>query len=596
MNRCVRLESKDFEAFGLMLSKDIVYQKRNLLIGKNGAGKTRFLRARMESLKKRKPKETIPVFLDFSSFHINGKSKPSHETEQNSNIYDLIFNDVPVDYLDFLNIIDCGNESMIEDLLVQMKMRAPASRKQASDRLADINKLLNNLIGYTISCDNNEAVIQKVDSQGDVVRQKKYSEMVEDFSPGERIIFNLCFFVFYLNVVKQKKLILLMDEPELHLHPQVLLKIIAWLYDSPAVEELWLASHSLFLVPMFRFQELVLLDSNRIVPRNSETYRKIYDDLVGLENINVFEFLKSLDNWQYYNFLVECFCHPDAVSKVNPNDEQFKKFIAALKVGTRTVSTVLDYGAGKFRIWDCIQEAKALGVNVSSIKYEAFEPYLSDKAKKQMEANQMPFPLYTRVTKIPKNKYDAVVLMNVLHEVDILEWLETFKDISNLLKPDGVLILLEVRTLMLGEQPYGNTGYLILGDEEIPRLFSDGEVVTYGSGEGKSNCWVITKEGVMRVSKDSVRASVSHLQKKSFELLHELFEKKLEVAHSDDPESIKEISAREYAFWSQQYINAQLALERFDRRYYPLLRDESEVTSQTKKSEKIDFPGLRDSI
>ena len=596
MSKCICLENRDFEPYGLNQISENIFQKRNLLIGKNGAGKTRFLHARLESLKKRTPKGTVVVFLDFSSFHINGRKNITQEEEQNSNVYDLLFNDIPVDFLDFLNVIDSGNESLIEDLLVQLGMRAPASRRQANDRLEEINKLLRDLLGYTIFCDSNDAVIQKLNSHGNVIRQKKYSEMVEEFSPGERIIFNLCFFVFYLNVVKQKKLILLMDEPELHLHPQVLLKIITWLYNSTAIEELWVASHSLFLVPLFQFQELVLFDSNRIAPRNSETYKNLYNELVGLENINLFEFLKSLDNWQYYNFLVECFCHPEAVSKVNPNDEQFKEFIAALKADSRSKSRILDYGAGKFRIWDCLQESKALGLNINSIKYEAYEPYLSDDMKKRLAAKKEPFPLYTSISQIPQNKYDAVVLMNVLHEVDILEWAEMFHNISDILKPDGVLILLEVRTLLLGEQPYGNTGYLILGDKEVSKLFSGSSIIKYGPVKGKSNCWVITRDGVLLVNKDSVKASIEQLQSNSFDLLHNLFEKRIALAHSEDPEDVKEISAREYAFWSQQYINAQFALERLAEKNNTVMKNDNGTLEQVNNLEKIDFPGLRNGI
>lgn len=595
MGNYICLDNKDFEPYGLNQISETVFQKRNLLIGKNGAGKTRFLHARLASLKNNVSSGTVVAFLDFSSFHINGKKSVSQEEDQSSNVYDLIFNGVPVDFSNFLNIIDDGNESLVEDLFMQLNMRAPASRNQAANRLAEINKILRDLIGYAIFYDeNNGAVIQRLDCQGNIIRQKNYSEMVEEFSPGERIIFDLCFFVFYLNVVKQTKLILLMDEPELHLHPQVLLKIIEWLYNSPTIEELWIASHSLFLVPLFQFQELILFDSNRIMPRNSDTYKKLYDALVGLENINVFEFLKSLDNWQYYNFLVECFCHPDAVSKVDSNDEQFKRFVAALKVDSQSVSRVLDYGAGKFRIWDCLQEAKVLGKNVSAIQYEAYEPYLSDKAKQQLDEEKVPFPLYTSASQLHQNHYDAVVLMNVLHEVDVLEWVETFHNIANILKSNGVLILLEVRTLLLGEQPYGNTGYLVLGDEEVSKLFPDVEITKCGPSKGKSNCWVIARKGVAQVSKISVKMSIDKLKNNSFEILHGLFETKLELANSNDLEYTKEISARKYAFWSQQYINAKLALERLDKDDGFLKKNSEDTVNQTKQSEKIIFPGLKD--
>ena len=150
MGNYICLDNKDFEPYGLNQISETVFQKRNLLIGKNGAGKTRFLHARLASLKNNVSSGTVVAFLDFSSFHINGKKSVPQEEDQSSNVYDLIFNGVPVDFSNFLNIIDDGNESLVEDLFMQLNMRAPASRNQAANRLGDINKLLRDLIGYAI--------------------------------------------------------------------------------------------------------------------------------------------------------------------------------------------------------------------------------------------------------------------------------------------------------------------------------------------------------------------------------------------------------------------------------------------------------------
>ncbi len=80
---------------------------------------------------------------------------------------------------------------------------------------------------------------------------------------------------------------LIIDEPELHLHPRALVKMIKTLTEFESVSEFWIASHSLFLVPLFSFEEIVFMHHNKVISRNSHIYKELYDSLVGLENIDV---------------------------------------------------------------------------------------------------------------------------------------------------------------------------------------------------------------------------------------------------------------------------------------------------------------------
>lgn len=83
-----------------------------------------------------------------------------------------------------------------------------------------------------------------------------------------------------------------------------------------------------------------------------------------------------MDNWQYYQFIVECFCLPEAVGKVNIKDEQFCKLLAAAKesMGSGPIQ-MLDYGAGKCRIWECMQLLPDSELGKNNVVYTAYEPY-----------------------------------------------------------------------------------------------------------------------------------------------------------------------------------------------------------------------------
>lgn len=587
------VDVSQFLSRGLTNVSTTVFQKRNLLIGKNGSGKTRFLNALHDTLHVEQPNGMTVIKLDFSTFHLSGgQSLP----EPASDLYSILISGDSANFFEFLGLVDQKNQDFIRDIMTaQFNIRAANPRKKAEAGLNGVNEHLKELIGYEIyfgAAPDHSPIIRKVDANGKTVREKPYAEMISEFSPGERFIFYLSFFLFYVDTVKHEKLILLLDEPELHLHPQVLYKTIHWLYHAKVVEELWIASHSLFLVPLFHFKEITLFENSSILSRNSKMYKQIYNDLVGFEDIGMFEMLKSMDNWEYYRFIAECFCLPTTVSEVNSKDEQFIKF--AKKITEKASDAplrVLDYGAGEFRIWECLQMAKESGeLSVEKIAYEAYEPYPKSEAICQIEEHygKNPFPFYKHIAKVPAQSYDAVVLMNVLHEVDILKWEQIFREIQNVLVPDGILIFLEVQTLSLGEQPYGNTGYLILGPHEVEKLFKHPISLVPKAAtrdRNKSYCWAIPNHILAGVDSASICASLEELINNSKKTLNEQFLQKVRLAHGKKPLSTADTSARKYAFWSQQYINAVLASERLTGKHAP-------TKSFTLEQQKIDFPGF----
>lgn len=586
-------DTSQFEKRGLTNISGITFQKRNLLIGKNGSGKTRFINALYDTLHTEQPKGMTVVRLDFSTFHLSGGQKLP---EPDSDLYSILISGDSANFFEFLDLVDQKNQDFIRDIMTaQFNIRAANPRRKAEAGLRGVNTHLKELIGYEIyfgDAPEHLPSIRKVNAKGELIREGAYEVMISEFSPGERFVFYLSFFLFYMDTVRREKLVLLLDEPELHLHPQVLIKVIRWLYRAEIVEELWVASHSLFLVPLFRFNEIALFENSSILARDSKMYRQIYNDLVGLEDVGMYEMLKSMDSWEYYRFITECFCLPTTVNKVDSKDEQFIKFVKKVTEKASDIPLrVLDYGAGEFRIWDCLQIAQENGeLDVERIAYEAYEPYPKREALKQIERiyGENAFPFYEDIAKVPKQSYDAVVLMNVLHEIDILNWEQTFRDIQRVLVPDGVLIFLEVQTLALGEQPYGNTGYLILGPTEVEKLFKHPISLAPKVGTcNKSNCWAIPNHILAGVNPTSICACLNELIRDSKKRLNKEFLKKVSLAHSEQILSDEDTSARKYAFWSQQYINAMLALERFTGKVTP-------TKSINQPSQKIDFPGLVD--
>lgn len=503
----------------------------------------------------------------------------------------LLFEREEPSFYDFLKAMENDRAGFLEGILSVLLMKKTRKNVDAKKVLEEFNSLLFEFIDKKILVDSHkhEIHIEKIEQNG-IARKLPLEEALTEFSPGELMLFYLCVFLVIISRNYPDGVVLILDEPELHLHPRALVKMIRTLKESTNVAELWIASHSLFLVPLFEFEEIVFLDQNTVYSRNSQIYKNLYDSLVGLENINLFEFLKSLDNWQYYQFIVECFCLPKAVGKANVKDEQFCKLLNAIRNNLdHNPLQLLDYGAGKCRIWECMQLLPDSSPEKNQVVYSAYEPYPEDGLKGN-------FPIYTDFSDIRKKqkRFQVVVLMNVLHEIEATKWLEAFQNIYSIMSNDGMLVFLEVLSLTKGEQPYGNTGYLVLQDEQVKILFNDSNIINLRvNPKEKSNCWVLTKTQVGNVSSDTIRKSIYDLKTSSLRELRAAFEHRIAYAHGSADDQQKQQAARRYAFLSQQYINALLSSYNNKERSGHL-KDEAIIDPINSDTESIRVTGIKE--
>ena len=567
-----KIDFAKFEEAGIQFEKSIkgnyiTFAHQNLIVGGNGAGKTRFLKCLEDTLKAKKDVNVVTLYSPEINTFANNLSDNSK-----CSLYDILMGNEPINFEDFFKkIINVEDDvTFINDFIASKKVNAARSRQQAQKNFDDLNNMLKTLINRKIDIsDNNNIKMIKYkydDAHNDIIRSTPLNEAFceLEMSPGEKILYYFSLFIYYLRTMNERnKVILIIDEPEQHLHPQKLIRFFKLLFEFDVIEELWVASHSLFLVSLFKFESLILMDDYVVHTRSSSTYKKLYDKLVGLENLDIFEFLKSIENWQYYQFIKECFCLPKSPDTIGVKDEQFRKTVRELQnIQESRPLKVLDYGAGKCRIWDCLKLDFELNDLNKLIMYEAYEPYLDSEHKYDENIK-----IYTSKEGIDKisSEYDVIILMNVLHEIPVNEWEETFTRIARLLNDDGKLIFLEVKALTHGEQPYGNTGYLVLGDIQVKHFFKP--LNNEGSSEGKSNCWIIPKNNLC-LNRIQIKKCIKSLADTSKTLLKTEYENRINYAHSTEDKVIEtmveELPARKYAFYSQQYINAIFALEKLN--------------------------------
>lgn len=556
-----------FESHKLQLTDNVRFHDFNLAIGKNGSGKTLFLKSIEAYYRDNLPDKAEVVTLYFPEIRSFFSTESDEDFTENPTVelVPAIFDGESLNFQDFLKIAQRDNVVFLKDFFMFMSARSNRTRQRYEKELGQLNEKLHRFLGWELDKtsinDGEIAGYKTIDNQ--ICDRLPLAQMLEVFSPGELMLFYFCLFLFYLEHVEHSQLILIIDEPEQHLHPKVLIDLVKALRNEKSVAQIWLATHSLFLLPLFEFEQLVYIKQNKILKLNRNTYLDIYNDLVGFKNIDMYELIRSVENWAYYQFIAENFLLPASKDTVSKNDEQFRKLMSSLesKKNLRPMN-VLDYGAGKFRIWQCLQlELPDERERAQVLCYEAYEPY----PKKGVECPKS-VQLYTKKSNLPQGHYDVVVLMNVLHEIDPTEWCENLETIHRVLAEEGILVFLEVLSLTNGEQPYGEAGYLLLQDQETKYLFPNAQQISLENTEkmNKSNCWVIPRSDLANMTKDKVVNAIGMLEKNCESQLERLDQKRIDFAHKkrDGGEVAIKATARQYAFLAQQYINAHIAYKR----------------------------------
>ena len=374
-------------------------------------------------------------------------------------------------------------------------------------------------------------------------------------SPGQKTLFAYAILFFFLDTNSKTNLkdsIIIIDEPEKHLHPEAQILLINSIKEIISkTGQLWIATHSINILAHLEFDEIVMMKDDEIIPPSRTTPGNSFNDLMGLdEHINeLVSFINSISEWAYGNFMVQCFKNPDSIFNNDTNDIQFQTFKKYISSDKKT--TLLDFGAGKGRTGYTVYEDENLR---NKIQYYAYEP---DKGNFDI-LSKIPniIKFYKNLEEIPENFFDIVLLCNVLHEINPKDWVETFEQIKRRINPNGYLIILEDLFLPKGENAH-QFGYLILGIDQIRKLFKT--YYFYENIPDFSIKDVQYKERIMFSAMTRDQISISHESvKEAIKSLKEASFNNIKLLRKQDKNLDQ---GRKYANQTQLYINSQLALE-----------------------------------
>jgi 2-polyprenyl-3-methyl-5-hydroxy-6-metoxy-1,4-benzoquinol methylase len=295
------------------------------------------------------------------------------------------------------------------------------------------------------------------------------------------------------------------------------------------------------------FDQIYLTESNEVYPPNSlrpfEAISQLLGDSSRLEQMQ--NFISNVSIWAYDQFMLNNFKDPEVIKSSNSNDPQFQLFQRTLN-GTQI--NMMDFGCGKGRLLNILNSDKKLLTKFSRI--DAFEP--NPDFHNNLKLITCVSNVYDKLNDIVE-KYDIILLSNVLHEIKLNEIVPTLNKIKSSLSDDGFLVILEDLVLKKGEKPNDN-GYLVFGAHELSILLKTGDKyfeIKHENEKYKERimCFVAPLSSLKQSNKNSLEDALISLKNRSKNQLKEL---RTNGSYSE---------GRTYGFYAQQYINAEFALE-----------------------------------
>lgn len=383
-------------------------------------------------------------------------------------------------------------------------------------------------------------------------------------SDGQKILLQLCVAIFAQGAELSDN-ILVMDEPENHLHPSAVIEFVERVRVLNPNGQIWIATHSIALLSHFD-PSCIWFVKDGCAAYSGRQPEQVLEGLLGNEeNIHQLQSFINLPNEFAANrFAFECLLPPGVVNS-NSSDPQFCQFKKILEniwaSGCKKIS-LLDYGAGKGRMISNLSEDSR--ITIDKLDYVAFDEYASNKdeclaniAKFYENSSQQYFNSFDELRAAKGDKtFDIVLMCNVLHEIEYSKWCELFNNIQRVLKKDGCLLLIEDCKIPVGELPH-QKGFIVFKTLHLQKLFAipaaDKDFIAYDARpeteKGRLMAHLIPVRYLTNVNAETIRTALTELQRTAKDEI-----KRIRNSSADFKNGLA------HGFWLQQLANATLCL------------------------------------
>ncbi len=517
-----------------------------VLTGSNGAGKSRVLKLLEKAITKQVSIDKIKIVLEDETQTYNlENSEDLGVSIINYSHYDDVFQ-LPKFYTPYVisqakeKLENCNFEETTRNGLLFIEYITKYA--ESKNELKEFNKLLKIFL-------NNEIDEEDYTLFGFDIGNAK-------LSPGQQYLLRMCI-ALYCNKTQDKNLILFLDEPETHLHPDVLIKLIANIKKAFRGIQIWISTHSVALLSALNVSDIWHID-NGICKKLGSKSEPLMKSLVGDESqrLKLQQFVVWPENFACNQFAAECLKEPESVP-YKKADKQISMVINELikKLEEEKNITVVDYGTGKGRLLEGI--GLEYSEILSKINYYAYDKYDDDAeiCKEYMRKYAVDEGNYFNditdlINKInSEGKADIVFLVNVLHEIEPKYWEEIFKNISELLSTEGYLILIEHSELTMGEKPY-KSGFVVVQERAMDLLSgADDKVLCEFHNQNQAIArYLVPQKAIKNLNHDKVVEMLKEIRDIAIEKIYEV---------KDENISSFDLGIK-LAFWTHQLASIEV--------------------------------------
>lgn len=383
-------------------------------------------------------------------------------------------------------------------------------------------------------------------------------------SDGQKILLQLCVAI-YAQGAKLSDYILVMDEPENHLHPSAVIEMIDKIRELNPEGQIWIATHSIALLSHFD-PSCIWYVKDGSVSYSGRKPEQVLEGLLGNEeNIQkLHSFIDLPDEFAANRFAFECLLPPGVADPdaADPQFGQLKGILESIWSDGKEKISLLDYGAGKGRMISNLSENSR--INAEMLDYVAFDEYAAnrDTCVKNIgcfysDVEKRYFNTIEELrTKRDDKSFDLILMCNVLHEIPHNRWIHLFKDLRQLLKDDGKLLLIEDCKIPVGELPH-QKGFVVLNSLHLKDLFAipATEKAFIANDARPEEPGRLMAHLIPACYLDKI---TSQTMKKAFEDLRDTSIRNIKQIRTQE-QTYKNGMA--HAFWTQQLANATLCLE-----------------------------------
>lgn len=373
-------------------------------------------------------------------------------------------------------------------------------------------------------------------------------------------------------VLKEARVPLLLDEPELHLHPDALNRLFDLLILHAPNCQIWIATHSISLVAHLAaaFPRSVWFGKEGKFHNAGKDLPFVVEALLGGKggSEQLVDYCVSAERFAFNSFATDCLMPPLTVQYKN-GDPQISQVFEFIWEHQDLPINLLDFGAGQGRLLDgVVAEANSRAQIYSEfLSYYAFEPDNEARALCTQSVSTHYPDASARVfgssesVKSDAISFDLIVMANLLHEILPTQWIpEIFRGqiITELLKESGSVLLIEDTLLPTGELAH-NCGFLVLEQSALEKLFkvtdedySKKHFIKKSSHQNRLQATLIAKNLFERVDDGSMIEALDYQFKAAISEVRKLRQSNSQLSYMD---------GRRHAYLTQLATNITLALE-----------------------------------